>query len=651
MRPRGQATAARPDAAPVPWPPPADATPGDHAAAARGGAAILILQTVGRLLGLAFVVLATRALAPGELGRYSLAAALVLLATIVSDLGVTPVLTASISRHPGRAEHLLSATLLPSAGLGLAGYLAAVGFAAAVYPAPTVADVALAGLAIPGSAMGSSLLAALDGHRLLARRSGIVACQTATTALGGLALVHAGAGPRGALAALAVAPWVSFALAAAAARRHRIWPGRLRSDVAAFKQLLRQALPLAVGAGVGALILRLDVVLLSVLAGPTDVVTYDLAQRLTESLTYLSSAVCVPALVLISARLGSGRRAAAGTVYREAVRTTYLLGLPISIVLAVAAEDLATLLFGPAYGGVGTPLAVLGAGMAVLFVTQVQVVVITAGLRVALGLGLAAVHLGLVVGLDVVLIPPFGPTGAAWAMVASWAVMAVVYDRFHRRALGARTPLPPAPLLAACAVLAAWLVVAGARIGLVAVPLGAVVYAASLLLTGAVDRTDLDRLRLLRAPSAAAVGGSPPDGQDGGGLPVGGLAGAPVEQTAGDVGGHAHDPAVGGVDGREPGDGPPAAAGHHLLDGEAGLLQERPQPVAGEAEVVVGLLVVGPVQRDGDDQPPARLEHPGDVAEQRRRPASVLEHLGAQGGVGHAVGQVDALVDDGDVGR
>ena len=549
MRPRGQAIAARPHAAPPP-PQPPDATRGDHAAAARGGAAILVLQSVGRVLGLAFIVVATRVLQPEELSRYSLAAALVLLATIVSDLGVTPVLTASISRDPRRSEHLLGATLLTSAALGLVGYLGAVGFAAAVYPAATVGDVALAGLAVPGSAMGTSVLAALDGHRLLARRSAIVLAQTAGTALGGLALVGAGAGARGALLALAVSPWLSLLLGTASARRHRIWSGRLRVDVAASKQLLRQALPLAVGAGVGALILRLDVVLLSVLAGPTDVVTYDVAQRLTESMTYLSSAVCVPALVVISARLGSGRRAAAGHVYREAVLMAYLLGLPISIVLALAADDLATFVFGGAYVGVGAPLAVLGAGLAVLFVTQVQVVVITAGLRVALGLGLALVHLGLVIGLDLALIPPFGPTGAAWAMVASWVVMALVYDRFHRSALGARTPLPPARLLAACAALAAWLVVAGPRIGLAAVPLGALVYAGSLLLTGAVGGADLERLRLLRA----APGATGADGEDGGGLPVGRPAGAAVEEAAGHVGSEPHQPAVGRVDGGEPGD-------------------------------------------------------------------------------------------------
>ncbi|MBW3641982.1 MAG: oligosaccharide flippase family protein [Actinobacteria bacterium] len=485
----------------APHVPPADARPGDAAAAARGGTAILVLQSLGRVFALLFVVAATRTLSPEELSRYSLAAAVTLLATIVSDLGVTPVLTAAVSRQPRHSERLLSATLLTSAGLGLVGYLAAIGFAVVAYPPQAVGDVALAGLGIPASAMASSVFAALDGHRLLARRSGITLAQTTVTALGGLALVQAGAGTRGALGALAMAPWVALALGAASARRHAIWSGRLRFDAAASWELLRRALPFAVGGGIGAVILRLDVVLLSLLASPTDVVTYDVAQRLVESLGYLTSAVCIPALVMISARLGTGRRSAAGQVYREAVRIAYLLGLPASMVVALGAEDIVGLVFGPSYRQAAAPLAVLGAGLWVLFVTQVQVVVITAGLRVALGLGLAVVHLAVVVALDLALIPHFGPGGAAGAMVASWVLMAFAYDRLHRRTLGARTPLPPARVVAACAPLGAWLVLAGPRMGLAAVAVGLVVYVASVVLTRAVGTADLERVRLLWSSS------------------------------------------------------------------------------------------------------------------------------------------------------
>lgn len=547
---RGQTTAACPKIDRQSAPATAEVFTSDRVAATRGGTAILVLQSIGRVFGLVFVVLATRALAPEELSRYSLAAALVLLATVISDLGVSPVLTTAVSRDPHRSQHLLNATLLTSAGLGLLGYLAVVGFAAVAYPSQTITDVALAGLGIPASAMGSSILAALDGHRLIARRSFITLVQTTVTAIGGLVLIQADTGARGALLALAIAPWMALALAAAFARRHLVWSGRLGFDRATSWHLLRQAVPFAVGAGIGALILRLDVVLLSLLASPADVAVYDMAQRLTESMAYLASAVCIPALVMISARLGTGRREAAGLVYREAVRMAYLLGLPVSIGIALSADDIVRVVFGPAYAEAAVPMAMLGAGLGVLFVSQVQVVVIIAGLRAKLGLALAAAHLGLVVGLDIVLIPPFGPGGAAGAMVASWVVMALAYDRFHRHTLGVATPLPSFRLIAACAVLFAWLAFAGRRIGFAAVPLGAVIYVGSILLTRTVDGADLARLRLLWSSSAAtSITHARPDGQDGGGLPVNDPSGMPVEQAASDVGDHSHHPAVGCMDG------------------------------------------------------------------------------------------------------
>src|SRR2546421_10624750 len=49
----------------------------DARAAARGGASLLALQTLGRILGVGFVVVVTRSLGPAQFGRYSPVARLV----------------------------------------------------------------------------------------------------------------------------------------------------------------------------------------------------------------------------------------------------------------------------------------------------------------------------------------------------------------------------------------------------------------------------------------------------------------------------------------------------------------------------------------------------------------------------------------------
>lgn len=498
-----------------------------------------MFQIIGRLFAFAFVVFAARSLGPDDFGRYSVAVAVVLLATIISDLGVTPVLTRMVSRDPHRSDNLLSTTLLSSGALGLLGYGTAVGFAMAAYDSNTVADVAIAGLGIPAGAMSSSVLAALDGHRLLALRAAIGLGQTGTIALGGLVLVGVGAGPRGALVALAAAPWVALLIGVLVARRHRVWSGRLHPEMSASWALLRQALPLAIGAGIGALILRLDIVLISLLGQRDDVAMYDVAQRLAESVSYLGSAVCVPALVLISARLGDGRRADLHKIYSQAIRVIYLLGIPVSVVLAVAADDIVDLAFGSDYSRAAVPLAVLGAGLSVFFVMQVQVVIITAGHRVTLGLKLAGLHLGLVAALDVALIPHLGPLGAALAMVVSWLAMAIIYDRTHCRSLGLRTALPSRRMLAAGSALGAWLLVVGPVAGGYAIPMGLVIYGVALVQGGEVDCTDIRRLSVLRrrSPLGNVWGNSGPGGntEDGRGLPVDGVAGPPVEQSAGGI--------------------------------------------------------------------------------------------------------------------
>lgn len=475
----------------------------DDVVAVRGASSIFLFQTVGRLASFGFVLVVTRALAADQFGRYSLAAAVVLMATTIFDLGITPTITQSVSRRPWRSEGLLAATLAGSGVLGLFGFLAVMGFAlVAPYTDDTLTDFAIAGLAIPASAMSSSVLAALDGHRLMAQRAAITLVQTAVVTVGGILFVVSGAGVQGALWAVAAGPWVALAMGRRTARRHHVWSGRLTPSPRETMALLRLALPLAIASGLGVLVLRLDIVLLSLLAGPSATATYDVARRLTESVGYVSSAVTVPALVILSSRLSGGGHRGADKVFKEAMRLVTLVGLPLSVALALGAGPIMRVAFGEQFTDARAPVAILGAGVWIMFVTQVQTVVFVAGRRLRQAIALAALNLGVVILLDVVLINRFGPAGAALALTSSSVVVAVAGNRIIRQTFGFTTPVPSPQVLLSAIGMGIAVVLLNDPAGLLALPVGAAVYVLGLFVTGVLDRAECDRLwSLLRGRS------------------------------------------------------------------------------------------------------------------------------------------------------
>jgi len=471
---------------------------GETRAAARGGLTLLVTQSLSRLVGLGFVVVATHRISPSGFGRYSTVAAVVLFTNFLADFGTSPAVTRLSSRTRDEADALLSGTLGISLVFGLAAYGVAVLFALVAYSGTTVVDVAIGGLAIPAASVLSSVLGALDGEGLIARRAAVTALQAVVVAAGVVPLL-AGTGIRGPIWALAAAPYVALAVAAVVARRAGVWRSGLHFDAARTRLLLRTALPLALSGGLTALTMRFDVVLISVLRPPRQTATYDLALRLIEATTYLGTAVCAPLLFILSRRWGEGDHEGVARAYQEAARALYLLGLPLSVGLALLARPVVSAALGPGFEGVATPLATMGAAQWLTFVIGMQGALVMAGDSVGRGVAVGALNTAVLVGLDVVLVPTYGAEGAAVAMVASWAFAVTALHVFHRRTAGVSTPLPSVRLLAATAALAG--VVFPLRHGPLAVTLvvAAATYAAALWATGAVRGHDLRRLRSFAA--------------------------------------------------------------------------------------------------------------------------------------------------------
>ena len=377
--------------------------------AGAGSLAWLALARLGvSLLGFAAVLVIARALAPAELGRWSLALAIQGYALHLGEFGLRSVVTTEAA-HAGRGllAHYLRLRLGLSA-LALAATLAG----CALFRPDDLLLVGLATAAILPIALQLDWLALVDGRDRLA------AALLLVRPLVFLLLLLAWPVPLGpeAVAASFLAAWMTAAVAS--------WicldrgAGRPAGPVPTAPAMLRR------GAGIAAVTLSnqaqlsADLLLVGLVLGPAAAGDY-----------YLAGQILVAALVFANAagQLALARRAELGG---DLVRLV-ALALAAALALAVLAPSLLPRLFGAEHAGAATLLRWLLPWFVLTHATTLLQAVLTALGREAevlrgnlLGLALLATGLGLA-ALD--------PSAPAFALARGLAEAARLAWLWRRR--------------------------------------------------------------------------------------------------------------------------------------------------------------------------------------------------------------------------
>ncbi len=161
--------------------------------------------------------------------------------------------------------------------------------------------------------------------------------------------------------------------------------------------------------------------------------------------------------VLVRSRPGDAQ-------FRDALsamgRVVLLLGLPAMLAFAIWPRELLTLAFGARYADGAASLRLAGAVVPLFAATALLEQTCLALGGEALRARINVLALALLVGVSVVLVPTHGPSGAAMALVATYATTLVGYAIAYRHALpwGALARRAVAPLALNAALAAAWLV-------------------------------------------------------------------------------------------------------------------------------------------------------------------------------------------------
>ena len=219
--------------------------------------------------------------------------------------------------------------------------------------------------------------------------------------------------------ALALSSLPALALALALLARIDL---RLRGGTEA-RRLLREALPLGLVSAMTLLYLRADLFIVAAVAGASEAGFFQSAFRLFEATFVVSGGLAAGTFPLLAARFGEkGFDALA----RFVLGLLVLLSTPIALAFALVPGPILTVFYGEGFEGAARPLSLLGIALVAVFANALSTHLLVASGRNGRLVLSIAVRLVVGVALDVLLVPRWGASGAAFAVVAAeWSLLLV----------------------------------------------------------------------------------------------------------------------------------------------------------------------------------------------------------------------------------
>jgi O-antigen/teichoic acid export membrane protein len=401
-----------------------------------GGSMVLVVgRYLNAVLGYIGTAIIARTLSPDDWGAISLIFAVFALLGPLSDVQASRLVVAEILDEPERAGEVIGAYMVLRLLLGIVAGTAGVVYLAATNDSASILKASLLAGSVFLLAPMWNALALFFQTRQWLRSMGVamVGAQLVQLALT-IAIARSG---RGTLVTF-VLPFVAFdalvllALVAIAGRHIKIRP---TLAVAKWRRWLREAVPIAIGAALGTVYFRLDMVMLSRLDTLDSVGLYSVAYRFSDLIGYVPNALMAAAFPLLVAAWPSNT---------ESLHRTFRGSLILLMVAALGAVALFTpfagsairLLYGARFAPAAGAARLLVIGQVLHFVTTLEVTLLIACGRHRLYPVATLLGVVLAVVLNIALIPGYSYVGSGWATVLTEIAVAAALVVGVRRVLG-----------------------------------------------------------------------------------------------------------------------------------------------------------------------------------------------------------------------
>jgi O-antigen/teichoic acid export membrane protein len=401
---------------------------------ARNAIVRSVAEIIGKVATFAMFVAIARKLGPRGLGDITFAIALTGNLLIISGFGVDMIVTREAIRRPPLLGSLMGNALV----IKLIGSAPALLVAAAVvefgnYSGAARIAVYLIGLSTLIDVLENTWNAAFQTYERLEFMSAVIVFQRLVTGGLAVAVVAAGGGVvpvSGAfllvsVATILLAMWLLRFVASPSwsVQRSRLLP------------LLRAGLPVGVAVMLLTVLLRVDMVILSLIAGNREVGIYGAAFRIVESTMFISWAFS-SALFPWFSRMHVENRGQIARGYELGLVVLLSLLTPLGVGCALLAGPVVHLIYGGTFDASITPLRLLGAVVIAYGVNTLTSSTLAANNLPRLMHRILLVTLVQNVAMNLLLIPPYGAIGAGLSAAVSALLLSALSIRQAVKAFG-----------------------------------------------------------------------------------------------------------------------------------------------------------------------------------------------------------------------
>jgi O-antigen/teichoic acid export membrane protein len=399
-------------------------------------ALVLMMATVGQKL-IAFVAFAVvaRLTGPNITGIYFFGVSVTSVFVVLSDLGMTPVVIRAIAGNREGSERLLSAAIRAKLLLIPVAVLASLGYGLATHQSTLImATIAVACLVMSADALHLLFYGVLRGRQNLKPEAlGMFIGQVLSATVAITAAIM-GWGPVGLAAALLFGSVWNVLWAGLQIRRLGL---QLATPVwADIISLSHQAVPFALAGMAVKVYSYVDSLMLQAFNGSTAVGYYAAAYKMTYAMQFLPLTFTAALYPALSAAWAGKEHEKLKSEFTGALKLMAAISFPIAAGLSALAPRYMTLFYGERFAGSIPAMQVLPWVLIPIFLDFPVGALLNGSNRAYLKTSAMIGTMVLNVILNAILVPAYGPLGAAWAGVFSFWFLYLVGTMFTYQTAG-----------------------------------------------------------------------------------------------------------------------------------------------------------------------------------------------------------------------
>ncbi len=270
------------------------------------------------------------------------------------------------------------------------------------------------------------------------------------------------------------------------------------------KYLFFESLPIALTTFLSIAILRVDIFVLNIFKGPTDIALFNVPYIFIYTLIIIPQSF-VSVIFPVLCKLGSAKeRDAFIFSYQKAFKLLYLVSLPASMVLICLSDTILQFTYGDKFSASSDALKIMGVSVIFIFLTSLNTFSLVSIKKQHLSTISTATAFALNLVLDLLLIPKYGYLGASIATSACYGVHFVMSFYFVLQSMGrlhlAHTLTRPIIGVAA----AAFFLVYFRNINpFIILPISVIIYLVSLILARTFPLEEIELVKSLFLPNSA----------------------------------------------------------------------------------------------------------------------------------------------------